>query len=224
MKVVLGVLIGILVGGVAVYVLVDRAEPPSTGIPVPTVPSETPLPETPTPTAAARACSATGLTVDASANAEGPPDPVAAMRTAILEATLACDYETLEDLALAGRQGFQYGYSVEDSPSSFWRMRERDARNLDRPTSEYMRYLVEILELPFCKESQDDGTGTDTEVIHYVWPRVHCADHRTDEDWADIRGIYTDAQIKMMRSNDLYYGFRVGIQEDGDWVYFVAGD
>ncbi|MDQ3963090.1 MAG: hypothetical protein M3277_04140 [Actinomycetota bacterium] len=222
MKVVLGVLIGILVGGITVYALVDREDTPAAEVPVPSVAVETPLPETPTPTAAARACSATGLTVDASANAEGLPGPVAARRTEILEAAAACDYEELERLALEGGP-FGYSFGVEKSPASFWRARERDARRLDRETSEYLRYLVEILHLPYCKERQDDGTGTETEAVYYVWPRVHCS-ARSVEDWDDLEGLYTDEQIEEMRKANIYFGFRVGILEDGDWVYFIAGD
>ncbi len=223
MKVFLGLVIGILVGGITVYALVEREELPDTGMPVPTEPVETTLPETPTPTPAGRACSATGLTVDASPNAEGLPRPVAARRMAILDAAVECDYDELERLALEGRPGFSYSFGIEKSPASFWRARERDARRLDRETSEYLRYLVQILHLPHCRERQDDGTGTESEAVYYVWPRVHCS-ARSAEDWNDLEDLYTDEQIEEMRKANIYFGFRVGILEDGDWVYLIAGD
>lgn len=216
--------------GIGVYtvtLLGDSETPPISPAASDTPDDTSPVPS---PTAAARAitepveeCSAAGLT-PAAAMEGGLPMRVANMRQTILDAATRCDIHALEGLALSGRQEFSYSFGVEDSPSAFWRARERDARNHDRETSEYMRYLVQILELPFCKESQDDGSGTDTELVYYVWPRVHCAGHRTDEDWNDLKGLYTAEQIDQMRSADLYYGFRVGIVEDGDWVYFIAGD
>lgn len=46
----------------------------------------------------------------------------------------------------------------------------------------------------------------------------------TPADWEDIRGLYPDELIDQMRTGDSFLGFRVGILEDGDWVYFIAGD
>jgi hypothetical protein len=153
------------------------------------------------------------------------PDEVEQMRNEIIVAAIACDYDKLESLALQDGEGFGYSYGVEDSPSSFWRDREREHPN--RPQTDfpgYMEGLVSVLDMPYCKESNDDGTGTNTLAVYYVWPRVHCAGHRTADDWNDLKGLYTDEHIEEMRTNDLYYGFRVGIRENGDWEYFIAGD
>ena len=232
MKVILGVLVGLVIGGVTVYVLSDTNEdsplPPTTVTLSPTL-SE-PVDSTPSPSdddaSNENSCSAAGLdtilTTSEDPN-EGLPPPVAAMRSAILNAALDCDYEELERLALEGREFFSYSFGVEKSPASFWRAREREARRSGQETSEYMRYLIEILQRPYCTERNDDGTGTDTKVTYYIWPRVHCS-NRTAEDWNDLKGVYTNDQIQQMRAADLYYGFRVGILEDGDWVYFIAGD
>lgn len=59
--------------------------------------------------------------------------------------------------------------------------------------------------------------------VYYVWPRVHCST-RTSSDWDQVRDLYTDEEIEQMRDADAYYGFRVGIVENGDWIYFIAGD
>ena len=38
------------------------------------------------------------------------------------------------------------------------------------------------------------------------------------------RNLYDDAAIRAFRKNGAYIGYRVGIREDGTWVFFVAGD
>jgi hypothetical protein len=135
----------------------------------------------------------------------------------ILASAVDCDYGFLEELALEGDPGFSYSYGVDGTPARFWQARETEAANKEKPTSEYMRYLVSVLRLPHCKETGPDGK------VYFVWPRVHCS-ARTAKDWDDLKGLYTDEQIDQMRTGDIYYGFRVGILEDGDWVYFIAGD
>ena len=231
MKVAIAVLIGILVGGAAVFVLTgddDTLAPlPSTvtTFPTPSVSSEV----TPTPSAEAapneNSCSAAELGsifTSGDPNA-GLPPAVEEMRDRIISAASTCDYDELDQLALEGRPYFSYSFGVENSPSSFWRARERDARRMDRPELGYLGRLVQILNLPYCRERQDDGSGTDTLLVYYVWPRVHCSD-RKPSHWNDLAGLYTDEQIDQMRAGDIYYGHRVGILEDGDWVYFIAGD
>ena len=228
MKVLIGLLVGLLLGGAAVFVLTEGGDvelPPRT---VTVYPSRSPTPDVAAspaaPSTSRDKCSAAELTpMNPELTNRGLPDAVDVMRKQILGAAMACDFRELDRLALDGRPYFSYSFSVEQNPASFWRAREREARRLDLETSEYLRYLVQILHLPYCKESQDDGTGTDTELVFYIWPRVHCSE-RTAEDWKDVEGVYTNEQIERMRSADLYYGFRVGIIEDGDWVYFIAGD
>ena len=152
------------------------------------------------------------------------PQAVADMRLTIMGNGITCQFEFLQHLAEQGDPAFHYSFGVEESPARFWADREREAHRRGEKSWSYAYGLVRVLSMPHCKESQDDGTGRDTEKIYYVWPRVHCAAHRTDEDWNDLKGLYTDEQIEMMRESDLYIGFRVGILEDGDWAYFIAGD
>jgi hypothetical protein len=154
---------------------------------------------------------------DAQQNVEGLPPEVRDTWGAILDAASACDYEKLETLALAGQSGFSYSYGVDGSPAKFWAAREKEAANKDKPTSEYMRYLVSVIQLPYCEEDGPDGKH------YFVWPRAHCS-ARTHADWQQLKGLYTQDQIDQMELGDLYVGFRVGILENGDWVYFIAGD
>jgi hypothetical protein len=144
------------------------------------------------------------------------PRPVVDTWAAIVERAILCDYEGLEDLALEGRKGFSFSFGADEGPAAFWEAREREARRRNLPTSEYMRYLVALLQLPYCEER----SGGDT---YFIWPRVHCRKH-TDADWNDVEGLYPEDQFEQMRASDSYLGFRVGILENGDWVYFIAGD
>ena len=226
--------------GVGGYAFVNLDQSPTDPVPLPPAATQadpqTPDPEstvttgeaTPIP---ARTCSATDLVGDRTFEREldGVPAEVEQMWSDILDAALRCDYEALGALALREGQGFTYSYGAPDgSPADFWRARERQARRTIKcvqsqscskgdPDNEYMRFLVQILGLPYCKEKVPNGD------VFYIWPRAQCGD-RTAEDWDDLEGLYSDAQIDQMRAGDMYYGFRVGITESGDWQYFVAGD
>jgi hypothetical protein len=152
------------------------------------------------------------------------PDPVKQMRESIIEAATFCDYDELERLALIGKPYFSYTFGEDTgAPADFWRAREREALNGSPRAPRYMAYLVEMLDLPFCKEIQQGGTGGAGDMVIYEWPRAHCS-ARTHADWQQLKGLYTQEQIDQMEMGDLYVGFRVGILEDGDWVYFIAGD
>ena len=216
--------------GIGAYALVSLNETPSLAPVAPGesgTPNETPQSEPTASPSFERPCYSQDVTVPYEAirdAEEGLPAPVADMCIQILMHAFQCRFESLEEVALAGGPNFQFSYGVEEGAASFWADREREARRKDEPAQSYMRGLVSVLHMPFCKESQDDGSGTNTELVYYIWPRVHCADHRTDQDWKPLKRLYTDEQIDQMREGDLYFGFRVGILENGDWVYFIAGD
>lgn len=211
----------VLILGIGAFALVSLDEDPAPGPgPATTDGTDQPQPETTVSASESpsgeRTCSASGMQVSET-DSSALPDPVAATRAAIIELAIDCQYEGLEGLALEGDPIFSYSFGDDGSPARFWQQRERDARRNDAPTSEYMRYLVSILQLPHCVETPPDGK------TYYVWPRVHCSD-RTAEDWNDLEGLYPAEEIEQMRDGDIYYGFRVGILENGDWVYFIAGD
>lgn len=216
-----------LAGGVYLVTSADEDPAPAPRVTetvtAPTSPEPEPPPSSPTPTPAASRpttiCSGLkGLPADEESRPKLAelPRPVLDTWVAIIEQAIMCDYEGLEDLALEGRQGFSFSFGADGSPADFWKAREREARRRNLPTSEYMRYLVALLQLPYCEES----SGGDT---YFIWPRVHCREH-TDADWDDIEGLYPEDQFEQMRARDSYLGFRIGILENGDWVYFIAGD
>jgi len=211
---ILGVIVVLTAGAYAVVEMnrPEAAEPSPTtaGTPTPSEVAGSPSPEI--------ECSASPLVGSHDHEmAAGLPEAVAQMRMDVIDAAIACDYRRLQQLALEGRQGFSYSFGVEDSAAAFWRAREREAREQRAASSEYLRFLVQTLELPHCEEESPGGE------LFFIWPRVHCG-ARTAVDWEDIRGLYPDELIDEMRTNDIFYGFRIGIVSDGDWVYFIAGD
>jgi hypothetical protein len=220
-KIILALLIGIVVGGAATFAFMERENAPVPPVQVTAYPTPSVAPvAVPTPTigpAGVGGCSAAAhVPRNPELTNQGLPPAVDVMRKQIIAAASACDYQELNRLALAGKPEFSYSFGVEQSPADFWRDREREARRLDQPTSEYLRYLVEVLYLPYCIEETSDRT-------YYVWPRVHCSE-RQPADWDDLQGLYADEVIEQMRAGDIYYGHRVGILADGDWAYFIAGD
>jgi len=174
---------------------------PSTVATVPT-PTTAPLP------APDLDCSAAGMPqVDRQPNL---PEVVATMRADIVRAATACDYEALE--ALAGPQlltnfgggGFESFYT--------WRDQGDDMLDL----------MVSLLAMPHglqVIEGQPDI---------YAWPAAFTYDswdEIPEEELEALRELYTDEELR--QSEEFFDGYalwRLGITEDGDWKFFLAGD
>lgn len=194
-------LVPILTRGTDTITIGSPGTVPST---VPTVPTPTTAP----PPAPGLDCSAAGMP---GAEAQpGLPDAVATMRASIVEAAISCDYEALE--ALAGPQlltnfgggGFESFYT--------WRDEGDDMLDL----------MVTLMSMPHglqVIEGQPDI---------FAWPAAF-----TYETWDEIpadqiealREIYTDEELS--QSEEFFDGYalwRLGITEDGDWKFFLAGD
>lgn len=148
-------------------------------------------------------CSAGDLVVT-QMQPSGVEEAAAETYNAIRSAALACDYERLA--AQAG-EGFTYSFGADGDPASHWA--ELEARG-----EEPMARLVQVLGTPVAVD--DHGT--------YVWPAVH-ARPEDDEAWEAVAGIYPPDQLERWRTGGSgYLGHRVGIDPDGTWRFFVAGD
>lgn len=75
--------------------------------------------------------------------------------------------------------------------------------------------LVAVLALPFTKVR-----GI------YVWPFALDRDPRqlTEEELELLSTFATPREIEGWREFDGYIGYGAGIEPDGDWVFYVAGD
>lgn len=171
--------------------------------------SETPTP-TPTQTSTQPACSAAAMSSEL--KEQDLPSAVSAMRAAMAQRAVACDYDALEQLALDGDEPFTYSFGEDGAPAAYWARAERRGED---PLGK----MVQILDTDFCIEEVSDGSS------YYFWPSVTCSD-ATEEDQRELErsGIYSDEELRQFEEFGSYIGYRVGIRSDGDWMSFVAGD
>ena len=140
------------------------------------------------------------------------PPAVADVRTRVFEAAVACDYDTLEQVALEKGEGFTFSYGSGTDASEHWRGVEEAATEAPLP----MRALAAILTMPFTRN--ESGS--------YAWPTAY-SERPTAEAWQALvdAGLYTQEQVELMQTqNTGYLGYRTAITADGDWQFFVAGD
>jgi hypothetical protein len=140
------------------------------------------------------------------ATSEELPEQVILTRDAIRQAALARDWDALR--ALIPEKGFTYSFGAERDPIRYWKQAEREGTTV-------LDILAKVLELP----------GTEY-LDTYIWPAAaeDIPSEWTDQDLAQVRKIHTEEEIQGFIENDLYYGWRVIIDYDGDWLAFVAGD
>ena len=163
-------------------------------------------------------CSSDG--VPQPSRATGLPQPVSATREAIIAAAATCDLTGLESLA------------GEDFVTSFAgggaeNLRRWEEEDVDeglfagQPGRGPLGTLLLLLDMPFGT-IEDGGTGD-----IYAWPAAF-----TYESWEDIppehlnelKAIYTEEDLALLAEYGSYIGWRTGIDEDGEWLYFVAED
>jgi hypothetical protein len=144
---------------------------------------------------------------------EALPKRVAEMREAVLEAAVVCDFEHLEGLARANGGRFTFTFGDARSAGAYWR--EQEAAG-----GEPLRFLAEMLQRPFGEVTLGEG-------VVYVWPSA-----ATYEGWAQVppearhalRPLYGDEDFALFEEFGAYIGYRAGITDSGEWIYFVAGD
>jgi hypothetical protein len=205
--------IGAIAGGV--FLGGDDLRPrPPIGSPYPERSAEpTPTPS-PTPTGPTEAsCSATGMSPEPSE--QNLPTAVARLRAQIVQAAILCDYRELARLGKGG-EGFTYGLGASGDPARYWKRLERDPDGNEEP----MGLLVGTLELPHCVEQ-----ATSAGVTMYAWPAVQCSTS-TEEDYESLveSGLYTEEEVRAFKGAGGFLGWRIGITDEGDWLYFTAGD
>ena len=134
----------------------------------------------------------------------GLPAPVAAARQGIAAAALDCDWDRLAE------------YAVSDFTSSFG-----GGGFEDMLRSGPVELLVPLLNTPY-------GVVDSGEVRIFVWPSAFAYetwDQVPEEDLRALDPIYKeDLYEVMIPGSESYLGWRIGITEEGEWLYFVAGD
>lgn len=141
-------------------------------------------------------------------NAGDSSEPVVQLATTLLDAAAGCDSGSLIAAAEADQPTLSFGEVPPDEA-------------LGLPDVEG-RYLALAVLLAATSPSQEtyEGDGPVT-----VWPAAYSAD-ATEKDWQEVvdAGLYSQEEVDRMQSGEGYSGWRVGIAEDGTWLFFVAGD
>jgi hypothetical protein len=158
------------------------------------------------------ACSSVGLHVGSGDSGDLPGSVVEA-RNAISRAALACDYEALAQLASGGNQSFSFSFGGGDRPEAFWRDAERSGE-------EPLRRLVLLLQLAPAVRPVEGGR-------QFIWPAAYAYERWDDvpeSDRAKLQRLYSHEVIDSFDRAGAYLGHRVGIDDAGEWLFFVAGD
>jgi hypothetical protein len=155
---------------------------------------------------------ATPLAGGSEASSSGPepalPSPVARTRDAILDAAQARDFEALR--SLIPEEGFTFSFGGDTDPIAYWKRLENQA---------HVPVIGDILPMVL-------GTVPAPQRGTFIWPAA-AAEDPADWDEADLevlRRIHAEEDIRLFQEIGLYTGWRVGIDRDGTWVFFVSGD
>lgn len=134
------------------------------------------------------------------------PPPVEEKRFVIQRAAVDADWRALE--ALIDPVRFEFSFGSDRDPIDSWKRLEREGT----PVREI---LATLLSYP----------GAEYEGL-YMWPTAAVKEPKdwTEEDLDPLQLIYSEKDIERMKDFDSYYGWRVGIELDGDWIFFLAGD
>jgi hypothetical protein len=167
----------------------------------------TTLPSTTSTGVEAPQCSATGAAVPEPV--DGLPPAVAQTTTAIIAAATDCDLQTLIDLA---GSGFTTDFGGGDAETM---------RTWEEEGQGHLGDLLTVLGMSHAVV--DDGAGGEI----YVWPSAFAYDNWEEipQDALDeLSALYTQEELEQISLLGAYGGWRVGIDESGDWMFFVAGD
>lgn len=96
----------------------------------------------------------------------------------------------------------------------------RDSSN-DGEGRELMAIMIELLEAPYAITPAENG-----EPEIYVWPAYASNDlvNLSPKELIDVYKIVSHQDLEEMQLYGGWYFFRVGIDANGEWRYFVAGD
>lgn len=133
------------------------------------------------------------------------PAPVAETRQQLFELASACDYEGLAAIVEAHGANFTFGDNSD--PVEHW---VREGRSGEEPLS----LLARLLQTEPAYEAESG---------RWVWPAVFL-DPSNEAAWEQVGEFYDPELAELMRDAGEYLGHRVGIGDDGQWMFYVAGD
>jgi hypothetical protein len=151
----------------------------------------------------------TSTITETSESAEtGLPAAVEKTRAELLAAAETGDYEKLRPLVPPTGFEYTFGGPVEGGPIAYWQELERTS--VERP----LENLAEVLRMPYTL-----SRGI------YVWPFAYDiaeADQITAHERELLQPLGPLDTLFVPGTG--YLGWRAGIEPDGTWVFFVAGE
>jgi ABC-type Fe3+-hydroxamate transport system substrate-binding protein len=138
------------------------------------------------------------------AESVGLPPAVAETHAALLAAARSGDYEEMRPLIPPDGFSYTFGDPVDADPIDYWE------NVVERSGESPIEMLERILELPYTLSA-----GT------YVWPFAF--DKQEDELTRHERRLLGDLAVYSGAGSG-YLGWRAGIEPDGTWRFFIAGD
>lgn len=151
-------------------------------------------------------CSAAGLPADGGFGMLG--DEARATAAFLLDAAVRCDEQLLFTAATESDTTFFFGSATFDGVFGL----PEDADQDPAPWEALARLL-------------NGTTPVEADGV-WAWPAAFSADAGASA-WQELvdSGLYSQAQVEQLRSApDGYLGWRVGIDSDGTWLFFTAGD
>lgn len=159
-------------------------------------------------------CSTSAATIDLVPQPDLPAE-VATTRAAIHEAAMACDISAL--VALTAPDGFNASFGGGEA-ATLW-------------TEAELRGQPVLLDLVRHLNQAYTEFGDGGDITGYVWPSAFLELEAPDgrglpaDEFAELLTLYTEQELdEMFAGIGGYVGYRIGIEPDGDWIYFVAGD
>jgi hypothetical protein len=143
------------------------------------------------------------------------PEPVRAMREALIAATRSGDIENLRPIMEAQEYPPTVSFGGPDDAVAYLRDQSDDPEG--QPTLALLRNL---LEMPYAVETFEDGRAS------YVWPYLAAVDLEklTPEQTVDAYRLVTPEEFDDLAAFGGWFWWRVHIGADGEWQAFVAGD
>jgi heat shock protein HslJ len=181
-------------------------------------------------------CSTTGMEIPADYPPayENLPDPVARTWSMLFDTALGCDFETLIAIAQDGADGeFNDAIIFWGAAGTLEGLTRYDAGN--GSLRSLVLALTTLPTAPFEGQRYDAETQTAVPQDYWSWPPVHddlgngvgieeLWDADTLERVAAFNDMTVDELVLSINEFGGYAGFRVGIAEDGTWLFALAGD
>lgn len=144
------------------------------------------------------------------------PAKVAHMRDLLMRAARSGDIEHFRPLLNAHPNLPLLSFGEVDNPIEFLRESSNDGEGL-----ELMGIMLELLEAPFAIKVAEEG-----EPKMFVWPAyaTHNLQGLSNQELVEVYKLVSHLDVEEMRLYGGWYFFRIGIDENGVWRFFVAGD